>query len=118
MSAFKLDDIRAAAEAKYGSTDIEVGDTVVRLLNPLRMSKKNRDALVAVQKQLSSSTDEGAEEVDQDELFSEALRVVAETPAQAKVLLTAIGDDLAVKAEIFARYSEGTQVGEASPSRD
>ncbi|MEU7905890.1 phage tail assembly protein [Actinoplanes sp. NPDC049118] len=113
MPNLTLDTIRAAAEAKYGSTDIDLGDgTVVRLLNPLRMAKANRTALLATQEKLR------ADDADQEELLSEALTLVAETPAKAKRLLAAIGGDLAVLAEIFTAYTEGTQAGEASASRD
>lgn len=107
-----LDDIRAAAEAQYGALEIEVGGTTVRLLNLLRLSRKNRDALVAVQDKLS------ADGADQEALLKEAITLVAETPAQARALLKEVGDDLAVLATIFQRYVEGTQAGEASGSRD
>jgi len=106
-----LDSIREAAEAKYGSTDIEIGDKTVRLLNPLRLPKERRTALIAAQKQLDAGAD--AAEVDQEALLAESVRLVAATPAQAKTLLDAVGGDLAVLAEIFTAYSKGTQVGEA-----
>ncbi|MFG1602846.1 phage tail assembly protein [Actinoplanes sp. NPDC049265] len=112
MSSFMLDDIRAAAEVKYGSTDIDLGTRVVKLLNPLRLPKKQRAALIAVQEKLNAG------DADQEALLSEALSLVTETPAAAQALLAAIGDDLAVLVEVFSRYSEGTQVGEASASRD
>ncbi|WP_239163680.1 phage tail assembly protein [Paractinoplanes rishiriensis] len=105
-----MDDIRCAAEAKYGSTDIDLGSRIVKLLNPLRLPKTRRLALVAVQEKLNT---EGA---DQEALLSEALTLVAESSPAAKALMSAVGDDLAVLVEIFARYSEGTQAGEASPS--
>jgi hypothetical protein len=44
------------------------------------------------------------------------IRTVAETPAQADALLDAVGDDLAVLAEIVSGYGKGTQQGEASAS--
>ena len=110
-NAITLDDIRDAAEAKYGSTDITL-DTgeVVKLLNPLRMPKVRRDALSALQEKLSE------DDADQEALLAEAIGLVAESPAKAKKLLAAIGDDLAMLAAIFETYSKGTQVGEASPS--
>lgn len=112
MSAFTLDDIRAAAERKYGSTDINVGTRIVKLLNPLRLPKARRSALIAVQEKLN------AEGADQEALLREALGLVAESGTAAKALIAAVGDDLAVLVEVFARYSEGTQAGEASASRD
>lgn len=122
MSSFTLDDIRAAAETKYGATEIDLGgDTKVRLLNPLRLSKAKRDALVALQKELDHQEDgaeEGTEHIDQEGAFKETIRLVAESQYQAETLLSAVGDDLAVLAEIVERYSRGTQVGEASASDD
>ncbi|MFE2104307.1 phage tail assembly protein [Kitasatospora sp. NPDC059463] len=110
MAQYSLDDIRAAAEAKYGSTDIAVGGDVVRLLNPLRLPKHAREELTDLQVLL------GDDEADQEELLSDAIRLVAEHAVQAEKLLTAVGGDLAVLAEIFDRYGKGTQAGEASAS--
>jgi hypothetical protein len=107
-----LDDIRAAAEAKYGSLPIDLGSVTVKLLNPLRMAKKNREALQAVQSKL------GEDDADQEALLREALTLVCENGPQAKALLKEVGDDLAVMATIFERYVEGTSSGEASPSAD
>ncbi|NEA50457.1 phage tail assembly protein [Streptomyces sp. SID10815] len=112
MASFSLDDIRAAAEARYGSTDIELADRTVRLLNPLRLSKAKRDDLSALQDHL------GADGADQEALMSEAIRLVAESDSAADALLDVVNGDLALLAEIFDRYGKGTQVGEASASRD
>lgn len=113
MATFTLDAIRAAAEAKYGSTDIEYAPGKVCVLqNPLRLSKTNRDALLGIQKELE------ADDADQFEVLSKAIRLVAKTEAQGNGLLKAIGDDLAVLAQVFQDYSGGTQVGEASGSED
>ncbi|WP_328310254.1 phage tail assembly protein [Streptomyces sp. NBC_00442] len=110
MASFSLDDIRNAAEARYGSTDIELGDETVRLLNPLRLPRDTRTKLSQLQ------DDMGGEDADQEELLSEAIRLVAEHAAAADKLLKAVGGDLAVLAEIFDRYGKGAQVGEASAS--
>lgn len=111
MSTITLDDIRAAAEARYGSTDIDLGNgLIVRLLNPLRLSKTNRAGLSSLQEKLS------ADGADQELLLTEALRMVAETPGKAEILIDAIGGDLAVLAQVFSAYTEGTQAGEASAS--
>jgi len=112
MSSFTLDAIRAAADAKYGHTEIVVDEkTTVRLLNPLRLKKPDRDALLAVQKRLS-----GDEDVDQADVFAAAIRVVAEDKKGADRLIAAIDGDLAILAQVFTTYSEGTSVGEASAS--
>lgn len=112
MASFKLDDIRAAAEAKYGSTDIEVGEETVSLVNVLRLPKTKRDELMAIQEKLDG------EGVDQAAVLSDAIRLVAKTEKQAETLLAAVGDDLAVLVELFNKYTAGTQVGEASASDD
>lgn len=109
MSVFTLDAIREAAEAKYASTDIALDEkTTVRLLNPLRLPKADRDALQDVQGRFSEE-----EDVDQAEVFRYALRIVAEDKKAIERLLTAVGDDLAVLAQIFQTYTGGTSVGEA-----
>ncbi|MDX3405155.1 phage tail assembly protein [Streptomyces sp. ME02-6977A] len=111
MASFTLDNIRAAADAKYGSTDIEVDEkTTVHLLNPLRLPKEKRDQLVALQDKMD---DDGA---DQEQVISDALRLVADHPKKAEALLAAVDGDLAVLAQIFETYGKGSQVGEASAS--
>jgi thioredoxin-like negative regulator of GroEL len=113
MATFSLDNIRAAAEAKYGSTDIELGDGfTARLLNPLRLPKEKRAELLKIQNKLD------ADDVDQELVLAEAIRLVAENEKAADKLLDAVGSDLAVLAQIFATYGEGTQVGEASASEN
>lgn len=104
----KLDDIRAAAEAKYGSFDIEVGERTVRLLNPLRLPKTKRDAMVRLQEE---AKEDGT---DQMAVMADMVRLAAENSVGAELLLEAVGDDLTVLAEIFAEYGKRTRVGEAS----
>jgi len=116
MSAVTLDSIRQAADAKYGSYDIELPDgSVTRLVNPLRLGDKARAELKVVQKNLSESSD-ADNDLDQVDLFEEAITVVAETKGQATRLLKLVNRDLALLAEIFSAYGENTQVGEASAS--
>lgn len=110
MSSFTLDDIRAAAEQKYGSLDIDLGDKTVRLLNALRLPKEDRKALSALQDRLD--TDSG----DAEEVLTEALIMISENDTQAEWLLEAVDGDLAVMAEIFERWVKGSQSGEASAS--
>lgn len=111
-----LDEIRAAADAKYGSYDIALDSMIVRLLNPLRLPKANRDALVDIQCRLDVESTDAALDLDQEALLAEAITTIAETPTQAEALLAAIGGDLAVLAEVFEGYLMGTQAGEASAS--
>ena len=108
MSTLTLDAIREAAEAKYGSLDIEVGDKTVRLLNPLRLAKPKRDELMKLQ---DGMKDEG---VDQEKVMRDMIRLAADTKTNGDLLIKAVGDDLAVMAELLAEYAKRTRVGEAS----
>ena len=111
-----LDSIRQAADAKYGSFDIELPDgSVAKLLNPLRLSEQKRAELKAIQGELSSD-DEDGEDKDQVDIFERAIRCVAQHDKQADALLSLVNRDLAILAEIFSGYGENTQVGEASAS--
>ena len=106
--SFTLDDIREAAEKKYGSTDIDLSDTErVVLVNPLRLAKAKRDKLIALQEDMK------ADGADQGEILEDAIRLVAETDAQAEKLLTACDGDLTLLVEIFERYSGSVEAGEA-----
>lgn len=113
MASYTLDDIRAAADAKYGSTDIELDEkTTVHLLNPLRLPKDKRAELMRIQDVL----DKDGSDVDQEEALTNALRLVADHPKKADALIKAVDGDLAVLASIFETYVKGTQAGEASAS--
>lgn len=117
MAKFTLDDIREAAEKKYGSYDIEIAEgEEVSLLNPMRMSKAKRAELGALQKRLSAlgeSEEDALEGVDEESVIDEMLTLVAASPVQAKKLLKALNGDLAMKVTIFNQYGEQTQAGEA-----
>lgn len=110
MATFSLDDIRAAAEAKYGSTDIDLGNgEVLSLVNPLRLPKEKRERLSSIQDQ--------SEETDEGDVMREAIRIVASDQGKAEHFLAIVGDDLAMLATVFSTYTEGTQMGEASASQ-
>lgn len=118
MAAFSLDDIRNAAEAKYGSTDITTSaGSVVKMRNPLRMSKVERDALVAIQDELDGQDEDGNDrEVDHEEVLGRAITLTAENKEAAAQLLADCNGDLAMLVAIFDMYKDGTQAGEASAS--
>jgi len=112
MAKFTLDNIRQAAQAKYGSTDIELDDGfTVKLLNPLRLTKARRTELQGLQARLE---EEGA---DQEEILYATVRLVAQNEHAAERLSADVGEDLTVLVEIFRNYSEGTHAGEASASQ-
>ncbi|TCC19962.1 phage tail assembly protein [Kribbella sindirgiensis] len=114
-NSFTLDDIRAAAEAKYGAVPITLSDgSVCKLLNPLRLSKEKRAKLTELSKE-----NKDAESVDDSqEQLEGTIRIVAERAVLAEQLIEEVGGDLAVLATILEKYNEGAQVGEASPSQD
>lgn len=103
MATFTLDDIRAAADKKYGHT--EIGDVV--LLNPLRLPKAKRDELISLQDKL------GEDDADQEKLLADAIRLVAQNEKKADELLDEISEDLAMLVTVFEKYSGESQVGEA-----
>ncbi|MEU6056985.1 phage tail assembly protein [Streptomyces sp. NPDC047097] len=106
MATFTLDDIRAAADARYGSTDIEIDpETTVVLRNPLRLSKEERTELAALQDKLDGD--------DQGDVLADAIRLVAKSKPAAEKLITQLDGDLALLAQVFESYSKGTQAGEA-----
>lgn len=127
MATFSLDQIKSAADAKYGSLDIPLSDKqgdVVRLLNPLRMSEAQRAELRTIQDRLneiSASHEDGDEDAEptedavkeQTDLIAEMLLAVAENKVAGKKLLDALGGDLAMTMIVFEQYTEGTQAGEA-----
>lgn len=105
MASFTLDDIYAAADAKYGSTDIPFGDDTLVLRNALRISKEERKALTSIQ-----------EKVKEDPLdsMSEAITIAAADKAvAAKFLKDIVKGDAAILAIVFDKYTGDTQVGEA-----
>lgn len=113
MATFTLDDIKAAAEAKYGSTDIDLGGgEKMILVNPLRLEKGKRALLQKIQ-----DSEDSEEETDQGDVMRKALRLVTSTPKATEKFIDLAGDDLAILATVFESYTEGVQVGEASASQ-
>lgn len=105
MATFSLDNIRDAAEKKFAHTDIEVGDTVVRLVNVLQMSEDKRAALRAAEAD--------TEGISEREALERVIRLVAEDADKAEVLISAVDGNLAMLAEILSTYNGETQAGEA-----
>lgn len=108
MNRVSLDEIRTAAEKKYGDLTVALPDgTTVTLRSPLRLSKQERELLGDVE-QLAGTGD--------PEVVTEALRIAAATPDDARRLLAALGDDLPAAAVLFEQWATAVSVGEASPS--
>lgn len=112
---FTLDAIREATEAKYGSTVIEFsedGNDKVELRNPLRLTKVERKELGKLQDALSS------DDADQAKGIGDIITLAASNKGDAKAFLAAVGEDLAVLAEVLRAWTEDAQVGEASGSQN
>ena len=99
--SFSLDDIKAAADAQYGHTEV----AGVILQNPMRLSKEQRE-------EFSNMRDRLGEE-DAADVLKGMLRMVAKEGTGVEGLIEQCGDDLALLMTIFTKYSEGTQAGEA-----
>lgn len=107
-NAFKLDDIRKAAEKKFGDTEIEVSDKLtVTLTNALRLPKEIRDQVVAAQEKF------GTDEHETSDVLAEILRLVAKDKKDVESLLDLVGDDLAFLMSIFDHYGKESELGEA-----
>lgn len=117
MTTVSLDSIRRDTEAKYASFDVVLDQDadgnplkVVKLLNVMRLPKKQREHLRTMGERMA---DDGSNQV---EVFRDALATACETKGGAKLLLDAVGEDLALLIELFGAYRKGTQLGEASAS--
>lgn len=107
--ATTLADIKAAAQAKYGNYRIDITETSsVELVNPLRLRKAERKVLTSLSDRLK-----GEEDVEQFDVVAEALVAAAESPAAGKRLVKELEGDVTFALEIFQRYMEETQAGEA-----
>lgn len=115
-----LADIRAAAERKYGSYEIELDKgRVLTLRHALRLPDKERDELFALIQTVRSEG--GSEEQNFGVLVGairQMVRLIGDNTERADELIESIGDDLTVMMEIFEGYTEVAMPGEASPSPD
>lgn len=108
MATISLQDIRDAADRKYGPLVIEgVEGGDVTLLNALRLSKDKRMALAAL---------DDEDDLDIQDKLEQIIRLAAASTDDADRLLGAFGDDLGQLAETLQSYSGKTQLGEASTS--
>lgn len=109
MATLSLDSIREAADKKYGSLVVDLGDETVELKNPLRLSKEARTRL--------SNLEQADEDADPMDYFGELYEVLAGKEG-AKKLLKALGDDVPLHMTLVQSLTQETDLGEASPSQD
>ena len=120
-SSFSLDDIRAAAEKKYGATEIAGAE----LRNPIRLSDDERKALAAAYDKLDVDEDsEDAENLTKDDIFNalaEILVVLAthKTKDKAKALVDSLDGQIDLAQEVLAHWNEDQKADpKAGPSQD
>jgi hypothetical protein len=120
-----LDDINEAADEQYGHLEIPLGGgSVVKLINPLRLSDAKRKELKAWMKPVDAAikaeeNGEEASEDDEDNAFDKAaelIHIVAETAAQAEKLVKALGRDQAKLKIVIEAYFDKESAGKASSS--
>lgn len=124
---FTLDDIVTAAEQKYAGLPVPVDATTTVTLRPiLTLPKGTRRQVTALQKALSrlQAAEEAGEEVpdgpsgeDSTEQLvtnlQQTMRLVADSEHGADALLAKIGERDHVLLELWERYGNATQPGEA-----
>lgn len=112
---FTLDDIRTAAEKKYGDVEItcSTGEVCV-MRNALRLEPEERKTLADLQDMMGNDSDD-AVEMDQAKILAEVIILIAKGDSGHQLVKDANGD-LTILSEILSAYREGTQVGEASTS--
>lgn len=113
MSKINLSDLQSAANTKFSDFEVTLpGGDVVTFSPVLRLPKAKRVELADAMN--VEARGEADAQTDVYDLYRDAFRIVARTAADFKKLENAIGDDPAVWQEIFASYTEETQVGEAT----
>ncbi|WP_078344839.1 phage tail assembly protein [Mycobacteroides chelonae] len=121
-NTFTLADMVADADEKYAPVALDLGGgDVVTLRNVLRIKPGPRKEALSLIKQIQSlteSADEGAEmsEEDFDTVNQVQERILGLAADKPELLSTAIGGDPMIIMEIFNRWMESTQAGEASSS--
>jgi hypothetical protein len=120
--SFSLDDIREAADRKYGSYDIDLPDgEVVKLRNVLRLSKAERKELAALEGKLSSKESEddvdAVDEVDQQDIIEKQLVLIAHNKALGNKLIKELGGDFGMVLHVYTSWGKNSEMGEATASQ-
>lgn len=111
MPKITLATIQSAANTKFSDFEVVLSETETAVFSPvLRLPKAKRAELAAAfNVDTRTANDDGADVFD---LYRDAFRITAKTEAGYAALVEAVGDDPAVWQELFAAYSEETEVGE------
>lgn len=112
-----LSKFQAQAEEIYESYKINVGETTVRLFNPIRIAPEARERVFELAK-LFEFEDEHEFGVDDLKAIHPAILEVLELVGDDNVfyLIEAIRNDLVVAMNVFTDYFENINMGEASSS--
>jgi hypothetical protein len=113
MSAIKLSDLQKGADEKYPDFEIEIEDGKIVAFQPiLRLDKKGRKAVLAA---LDISKRFGEKESDEDwtDVYADAFKLTARTPAAFTAVKKFAGEDLTRWSYLFDQYQEKTNAGEA-----
>lgn len=127
MPTYTLDQLRKDVAAKYEPLTIDLGEAgKLDLVQPMRLSKKERAELMAKQAVFNDLQDEVEAANDADrvkaaedaedkslEAMHDIFRIVSQNSPQVKKFIEAVGDDLAVLMEVFSHYQEKAELGEA-----
>ena len=116
MATLTLDDIRESVEREFVSTKIVIGDVEVVMTNPIRMTKDQREKLSAAMEGTEEATKETLE--GQFDRMLGIIKAAVPNKTQAKLLIDAIGDDLAVAMKVLDAYLQEQKPGEALGSQD
>ena len=106
-----LDDIQSAVEAQYASLDIELPGGDLRLRNPLRLPKGERDTLFNLFEQAGAQKDNPDAEDDSEGVFRRLFITVADDKEAATKFLERA--DLAIIAHVVNLWMEQVKPGEA-----
>lgn len=126
MAGITLDDLHKVLDDKYGPFVVDLGETKVNLINPLRMSSEQRADLAKAQNMLSAQDKDDDDETDEEgeerleeitAAYEAMLTASAEDAKQGKALVAALGHDIAALTEIARLYRDNQSLGEATPSQ-
>lgn len=124
--AINIDDLRKMTEEKFESYQVEIGDEVLTLRNPIRLPEERRKRVVS----LTDEFQEIQEKLEEDDSNSEELSsevhlkmieiisACADNENLASDLVSELKDDLGLTQVLFEDWFGADDLGEASNSSD
>ena len=117
-NVFTLDDLDAAIEREYAPLRFRAGDDEFVLRSLMRVSRKEREAVVKKLETLENADDDDS--IDETAVI-EAVQFVVKTICadnKGAKLVKVVGDDIVRYMKLLAMWTEATQPGEAKDSRN